>query len=138
MMMGMMMIMIPTNSRRVFQKGQRRKSSCNILSPSGSRDHHVQTGSMFAMFVVTILMVIFITIINIIVNIIIIIINIICIHITIFGTCERLLAATFGNFGSILELLALGLHTFGLDDQYHQVGNRKMPLGQTAFCNAIS
>ena len=136
MMMGMMMIMIPTNSRRVFQKGQRRKSSCNILSPSGSRDHHVQTASGFVMMVVTILMVIIIAIINI--NIIIIIINIICIHITIFGTCERLLAATFGNFGSILELLALGLHTFGLDDQYHQVGNRKMPLGQTAFCNAIS
>ena len=88
------------------------------------------------MIVVTMLMVIIIAIINI--NIIIIIINIICIHITIVGTCERLLEATFGNFASVLELLALGLHTFGLDDQYHQVGNRKMPLGQTAFCNAIS
>ena len=98
--------MTPTNSRRVSQKGQRRKSSCSILSPSGSRDHHVQTASGFVMIVVTILMVIIITIINIIVNIVIIIINIIGIRFTIVGTCERLLAATFGNFASVLELSA--------------------------------
>ena len=110
--------MTPTNSRRVSQKGQRRKSSCSILSPSGSRDHHVQTASGFAMIVITII--------NIIVHIVIIIINIIGIRITIVGTCERLLAATFGNFASVLELSAWGLYTFGPDDQYHQVGNRKM------------
>ena len=61
---------------------------------------------MFAMIVVTILMVIIITIINIIVIIIIIIINNIYIHVTIVGTCERLLEATFGNFASVLELSA--------------------------------
>ena len=44
--------MTPTNSRRVSQKGQRRKSSCSILSPSGSRDHHVQTASGFVMIMI--------------------------------------------------------------------------------------